>query len=543
MSFSATASSSSNWLTLGASTGTVPGSLTVSVNPSGLPAGNYTGAITLTAAGQATESVSVGLIVSAAAFTVSPLSLTFNLQPGSTIVSTQSLTIASPQGSAVFTATAETTSGAAGWLSTGATSFPAGPLQVIANAANLVAGAYAGSIVVSGGGGSQTVPVTAIVGNGSALTVTPSALTFTYQLGGTAPPSQTAAVTFSGTARTFGFAPSSAGGWLSVTASSPSTPSQLTISVNPSGLVQGTYSGSVSLALTGSTTQQSYPVTLIVNGTSAFTVSPSSFQVNYQLGDPNPNGQIFSLSGTASTFTATVSSSGNWLSVNPASGSVPATLSAGISPAGLAAGFYTGTISIVAPGETSQTVTVSLNVLSPQSLTLSPSSLAFTAFAGAPAPATQNITVVCPNSALSFVPVASSAGNWLSVSVPSVIGNNQIVVAVNPAGLVSGAYQGSVSIVGIGACSSTQNVPVTLTVTTGTAASTSSYHSRSPPVPSSFRLPPAGPRPRRRRSPSIAAALPRASQPPARATADGCRSLLSAGPLRARSLSWRTRPR
>ncbi len=467
LSFSATASSTGNWLALGAPTGTVPGSLSVSVNPSGLAAGSYTGMVTLTAAGQSPQNLIVGLTVSLAAFSVSPSSLTFSLQPGSTVPVMQTLTISSSQTGAVFTATAQQPSGSPAWLSTAMGSFAAGTLQVTANPVNLVRGTYTGSILITGAAGSQSVPVTAIAGTAPSLTAFPAFLNFVYPSGGAIPPSQNATVTINGTGLTFSATPTSAGGWLSAIASNPSNPNVLTVSVNPSGLAPGTYNGSIVLAIIGFSTQQTLPVTLTVTGTSAFTASPTSFAVNYQSGDPIPNGQVFTLSGTTSSFTATTSSTGNWLSVRPTTGSIPTSLSAGISPAGLAAGAYTGTISITAPGAVTQTVTVTLNVVSPQSLKLTPASLAFSAAAGGSAPATQNITVACPNSALSFAPTASSTGNWLSVSVPSVIGNNQIVVAVNPSGLSANTYQGAINIVGIGACGSTQIVPVTLTVSTG----------------------------------------------------------------------------
>ena len=125
-----------------------------------------------------------------------------------------------------------------------------------------------------------------------------------------------------------------------------------------------------------------------------------------------------------------------------------------------------------------QTITISLNVYAPQNLTLSPSALSFAYQIGGSAPASQIITVACAGSALSFRPAASSLGNWLSSSVPSSLGNNQIIVSVNPAGLTPNSYMGTITIFGVGACNTTQTVPVTLVVVgAATQALTSSGNS------------------------------------------------------------------
>jgi uncharacterized protein (TIGR03437 family) len=218
------------------------------------------------------------------------------------------------------------------------------------------------------------------------------------------------------------------------------------------------------------------PVTLTVTSAGAFSASPTSLGINYQIGDPLPDPRTVSLTltggGAPLAFTASATSAGNWLAVRPGTGSVPATLNIQASPAGLSAGSYTGTIQIVSFGLPARIVSVSLNVYSPQNLTLSPGSLAFSYQIGGPAPAAQNITVGCAGSALSFRPVASSVGNWLVSTVPNGLNNNQIVVSINPAGLAAGSYSGVITIFGVGACNTSQNVPVTLLV--GAAAALTS---------------------------------------------------------------------
>jgi len=245
--------------------------------------------------------------------------------------------------------------------------------------------------------------------------------------------------------------------------------------VNSLNLLAGTYVGHVTI--TGPTSSQVEPVTLVVAGVGSVTVSPTSLQINYQVGDPSPSAQPFSLSGASTTFTASASSTANWLAVNPTSGSIPGTLSALVNPAGLAPGLYTGIIAIFPAGAAMQTVTISLNVYAPQNLTLSPSALSFAYQTGGSTPASQIVTVACASSALSFRPVASSVGNWLSSMVPNALGNNQIIVSVNPAGLIPNSYMGTITIFGVGACNTTQTVPVTLVVSGASQSLTSSANS------------------------------------------------------------------
>src|SRR5258708_35795604 len=111
-----------------------------------------------------------------------------------------------------------------------------------------------------------------------------------------------------------------------------------------------------------------------------------------------------------------------------------------------------------------QVVTESLHVNAPQGLSLSTQSMRILDQIGGPTLAAQNITVGCANSALSFRPAASSVGNWLISSVPNGADNNQIIVSVNPAGLAARSYSGAITIFGVGACNTTQTVPVTLVV-------------------------------------------------------------------------------
>ena len=474
--FTVSASSTGGWLAAVPLGSTTPATVTVSVSATGLAPGTYSGSVVIsTAAGVQTIPVTL-LVAVSSAIAVIPSSLTFSYSLGGALPLSQSLVFSGGIAGSSFTATA---SSAGNWLTLGGLAAPPpGGVTVSINPSALSTGVYAGTITVTEAGvAQQNVPVTLIITALPGFTVTPSSLTFSGQSGVSSGGTQFLSLTANDPSATFAAAPSTNGqSWLVLSSTGPFQAGQLGVSVNSFNLLPGTYVGHITI--TGASSSQIVTVTLVVAGVGSVTVSPTSLQINYQVGDPNPSAQPFSLTGSATRFTASASSTANWLAVNPTSGgSIPGTLSALVSPGGLAPGLYTGIIAIFPAGAAMQTVTISLNVYAPQNLTLSPSALSFAYQTSGSAPASQTITVACAGSALSFRPVASSVGNWLSSSVPSTLGNNQIIVSVNPAGLAPNSYAGTITIVGVGACNTTQTVPVTLVISAAAQPLTTSANS------------------------------------------------------------------
>jgi hypothetical protein len=96
----------------------------------------------------------------------------------------------------------------------------------------------------------------------ASILCTPSVLSFTYTIGGTLPASETCVVGSAPAGLSVGVtAPGEA--WLSAAVSPGVTTAMLTISVNPSGLAGGVYSGTVPVTVGGF--PSSLPVTLTVN--------------------------------------------------------------------------------------------------------------------------------------------------------------------------------------------------------------------------------------------------------------------------------------
>jgi len=242
---------------------------------------------------------------------------------------------------------------------------------------------YNGQIVLTAGGVSQTVPVSLVVG-GTAVSVAanPAAVTLSNVPpgGATASTSQVQVTSPSGTAQTFTIGATTAGGgnWLSVLANgtavtSATTPVTLTISVNSQSLQPGTtYTGTVTLTPAGGTALQ-IPVSVTTSAQPTVSAAPaaggSSLSFSYRAGDNTPSPLSISVTGGSGlAFTATAKSdSGNWLSVSPLAGTTPATLSVSISPSGLAAGTYNGSITVAGTGGATgtSTIPVSLTVTAP----------------------------------------------------------------------------------------------------------------------------------------------------------------------------------
>jgi len=333
------------WLSVSpAGSNTTNTTLMVSANPAGLAAGTYTGDIYLTA-NNATQTVPITLVVSttggvsgnitvtANGGTSSSPSLTFTASAVGATVPTQYLSVASALGfsGVTFQASATTTSGG-NWiaLSTAAAtlySTPYSPLTITVSTTGLAAGTYSGSVIVAptGGAPAVTVPVTLTIA-GAAIAVSQSSLTFSYQAGGLIPNTQAVTVTTSNSGSgAFTAVPASSGGWLAVTPSTGVTPASLTVSVAPTGLAAGTYTGSITVTgSSGASGTATISVTLTVTvplPTITAVVNGASFA-----GGSIAPGEIITLGGTsigpATPASFSLTSSGNNLFVPSTLGGV-----------------------------------------------------------------------------------------------------------------------------------------------------------------------------------------------------------------------------
>jgi hypothetical protein len=469
-----------NWL-LAQSTGS--GNVLVSLNASGLSAGNYNGTLTVGTSG-GTLNIPVNLSIGGIpALTVNPMTLNFAYQTGTSAPLPQQIALTSNGTPVSVNVTASTSSGGTQWLIVSPTGQLTTPTQLTVSIqpAGLAAGStYTGNIQISSSSGTVNIPVSLLVSNNPIIAANPASLTFTAQAGSTAP-SQTLALTSSGAPLAYTLSSSvtspAGGNWLQVPTQSGTTGGSITVGVNTSGLAVGTYTGVINVsAPTAGNPTLAVPVTLNIAAGPVLQFSVHSLSFAYQVGQSQPLSQTVTIGSTSGTVGYTVAvQTGNmqpWLNVSATSGTAPGSLVVSVNTTGLAPGTYTGTISLTPTGANSnpQTVQVTLVVSNTALLVLSPSAATFTATAGSGASSFQNLAVTSTDgSPIAFSVVSSTAigSNWLLVSSTSGTTPTNLSITANPAGLAVGTYTGTVTITATtpaNVANSPQTFPVTLNV-------------------------------------------------------------------------------
>jgi uncharacterized protein (TIGR03437 family) len=388
-----------NWLAVSSTGSTAAGQnvISVSVNPGLLSAQTYTGTVTITATGAGAANspliIPVTLQVTSGTLSLSTNTLAFTYIQGSSNPVAQNVQVAGNGSALNFSAVPSTVSGG-NWLSVTPTSGTTpGALSISVNGSGLTPGNYGGAVVVTApnaAGSPQTIQVTLAV-NAGTITASPApsaGLTFTQAAGGSGPAqtitltSTPVSVNFTATATTTG----SSGNWLLVASTAGPTPSSVAagstpgsvlVSVNAASLAVGTYKGTVTITAAGASGSPiTYAVTLNVVNPITITATPATLTFAAVLNATAPAAQTVQVgatgpsgTGTLATFpftaAVTTTSGGTWLSVTPTSGNDPGSISVSVTAVGLAAGAYTGTITISSSnqnGATPATVTVSLVV-------------------------------------------------------------------------------------------------------------------------------------------------------------------------------------
>jgi uncharacterized protein (TIGR03437 family) len=319
--------------------------------------------------------------------TIDPSGLSFSLTAGG-VPTTGSVTIDNHGSKAVaFSASAATNSGG-NWLKiSGASSagpFQSAALAVTADPSHLAPGTYSGTITVAVAGG-ETLGISVVAAVTSSqpnIQLSQNGLRFQAVSGGTATSPQTITVLNPG-AGTLNFSATAStivgGNWLNVTptsgSSSATSAGSVTVSVNASALSPGDYYGTIQFASSAaSNSPQVASVVLNVlspaNSPGAF-VQPTGLIFLGVAGGTAPTAQTISITNPspdaltflATSFSNSTGSSGsgtgglNWFTASPPSGSVSATQAATVSVqptlTGLAAGVYTGDLTItIAPSST-----------------------------------------------------------------------------------------------------------------------------------------------------------------------------------------------
>lgn len=325
------------WLSAGPNTGgtsgTSPTPILVQILPGCITTpGNYSGSITISSPGLPTPVMfTLNLVVTSnVSVAVTPQSLTFNQSQGGPAPAAQTLSFTVSGGNAPFVATASSNFN---WLAvtpaSGSTSL--GSISASVNTNTLPQGTYPGEITINFQNAetpSATIQVQLVVGAAQTLTVSPTSLTFSYQLGGSAPAAQNLTLTSTGGSVNFTVGTTSSGAWLAATPTSGSTGTSgsqtVSISVNPANIPAGTAAGA---SLTGSlsisapsvlSAPTTIPVTLNITAVPApapSTISTSAVSNGYGAIAP---GELITIKGTnlgpATGTSFTVNTSNNTVS-------------------------------------------------------------------------------------------------------------------------------------------------------------------------------------------------------------------------------------
>jgi uncharacterized protein (TIGR03437 family) len=338
----------------------------------------------------------------------------------------------------------------------------------------MAAGSYSGSITIAATGAAnspQTVTVSLTLGS-NALTISTNAMSFAYQVAGTAPAAQT--LTVGSTSTALAFTAASSASWLSVAPTSGTTLTTLSVSVNPAGLTPNTYTGNITITAPGaSNSGLTVTVTLIVTPQPAIVATPGTLAFSFTVGGAAPLSQNLAISSTNTPLSFTAAAGATWLTVVPTSGTTPASLGISVNTAGLAAGTYTSAITVTAPGASNSPfmVPVTFTVTAQSGIVATPGTLAFSYALGGSTPAPLSVAIsTSNNAAVSFSATATTtSGKWLAVSPAGGTTPASLTISVYPAGLAVGTYLGSVTISASGF--TPQTVSVTLTVSPASQAS------------------------------------------------------------------------
>lgn len=477
--------SGGSWLSVSPQNGTTPQPLTLSVNPVGLAAGQYTGSITVSSAGagNSPQTITVTLNVSATnMLNVSSGSLLFNYQTTTNLLpNAQVVNVTSTGGPVSYTVSA-TTSSCGNWLNVSqASGTTPGAFNVSVNTTGITPQACTGSITVSsaGAGNTVTIPVSLNVSTNPLLNIAPTSLNFAAPLGaGSLPTPLSISLTSTDSSSipfTVGASTSTGGSWLFVTSSTGSTPSNVQVTVNPSGLPVGIYTGTVTITSPNLPAAQAIPVTLTVTSNITAAANPASVTLAAPMNSTTPVTAQVQITATGPVTFSTAASTvqgGTWLSVSPAGGSTPGTITISANATGLSQGVYSGQVTVQIPGANNSPINipVTLTVGPAASVTVSAQTLTFTSALGAgsnPATQTFNVTSVGGPVQFSVAAATTSCGNFLTATPASATTPAAVTVGVDVTNLPQGNCSGTVTISAPGFAP--QTVPVTLTITQAAA--------------------------------------------------------------------------
>ncbi|NJD10138.1 MAG: choice-of-anchor D domain-containing protein [Gemmatimonadetes bacterium] len=456
------ATSSQAWLTATVSGSTV----TLNAASGSLPAGTHTATVTVSSNPGGSESVSVTLEVKAPRLTLSSASASFQAVQGSGAATPSLVPITlSNTGGGNFDALGTVTlgtvtySGASGWLS--AQLSGGNVVNLTATPGSLAAGAYAATVPVNsvkdGSADIQVAFTVTPVPAAPDLLVSPAAVNFSAETGGSNPASQSVTISNAGgggisdlgtlgvSTITYG---AGASGWLGRTLSG----STVTVSVTTGSLAAGTYSASFNVTSTAGGAAEPVTVQFTVFDPARpadLTLAAAQVEFAAVAGGANPAQRAVSIYNSGADRLGTISmgaitygaGASGWLSTSDVSNSA-LTLKPVLGSIG--GGTYTARVIVNSQYGGADTVDVTLRVGQPD-LKLNPASAKFAAVAGGGNPSGQSILAGNAGAGTfsdlgtitkGTVTYGAGASGWLSASV----NGSSIDLSVTTGSLAAGTY-------------------------------------------------------------------------------------------------------
>jgi hypothetical protein len=303
------------------------------------------------------------------------------------------------------------------------------------------------------------------------LRLSPTSLTFEQSPPGPQPAPQSFTITTSGGSASFAVTESTTDGrnWLRVSAAAGTTPANLTVSVDATGLAPGSYYGILTVtAASAINSPQKLFVQLEVRR-GAFTFQPPTLSIESYAGSSTPvtrQIQLGTLTPGQVGFTA--SASQPWVTISPVAGVSPTILNVTIQPANLPAGnnhaqvTLSSTTGQVGPGAFS----VDAQIQAVPRLTVKPASVNSTLVRNA-SPQTIALTATTLAPSLLVRAEVAPGAPWLTIDPHSGTPAPDLTfnLTLNPTGLTPGNYSGIVWFNSTGTVQGPVPVIVTMTVT------------------------------------------------------------------------------
>jgi hypothetical protein len=161
---------------------------------------------------------------------------------------------------------------------------------------------------------------------------------------------------------------------------------------------------------------------------------------------PVPANQSFSISNTGiGVLDWTASSNASWITVSPASGTAPSTLTVSVDSGGLSTGIYDGAIIVNSPNASNSPYSLPVRLTVLPAFRVNPPGLNFQASFGGDNPASQTINI-SPNDDSLREWTASTDVPWISVSPATGAAPSMLAVSVDISGLPIGTHMGTITV-------------------------------------------------------------------------------------------------